>query len=1068
MAQKSRTPLAGEQLRLSNGDQVEIFRKQATKDRPGWIGPASVTDCTELSHGKVTVRWQGRHITVPLESVRRAMIYLVWLTEAVYSTMLDGLPTNALSYLLDFVESLHGRSVLLGWMRPDSTQGWRLSTDTAKHRDVYHALLHVATNHLHLDGCIAGRCVHGVQRLPKLSPGALGSVLMYWYIDNRDDLCYAQFAHDDAVDISKDLEQARTWHKLFAVQFHLYDAACVERVREEDHGTPQLGGLSRSHLTPSPSPIVRTPITVTDSPPHSVGQPPSTPDGNNGDYDDAQSDISDEVFWQDWLAECSSTDPSMAQSLASEESTAQSSASPHDWSGLLSLSSAPDPTYYLTPTTLGYEYLHAYTQQPSRTATTSPQANTHQRQLDRDLLSMQSKLHEDDHDLHDLIWQQPAELMMPMGMAYLSGLVPANSTWEDGDALVLTIDKLGVKRMVIETNKVQSNMAVSDAEIKANPEMVKSAVLAELKRWIENESFRRQPIARASNILTSRYVLTWKRQPDGIRIMKCRICVHGFKDVHRNQLERFSGTSTRWGQRAVVATAVQMRWPMASLDISQAFLKGLTFDEVQKIRGGPKRTVSMRLPFAKGGQPSGSALLRQFKGFESFNDALEVLEMLKGGFGLIDAPNLFTSRVDAVMRAVHLLPTHADPKFYVKHEKGQLVLVVSAHMDDFKATGCRDLLNWLHGILKKHFGDDVKMDLAKEFIHTGIRHRINDTCDLATLDQDEYAAALKPLSTAHTSKHNDTDKLDETLYACFLTLLGAAAWLLQTRMDIAVYVSALQRVSHKAEILHLKRLNRLIRYVQKNPQSLRYRPLKLPVCLVAVGDSAYQAPASGSEAVDPLVMRGFVLALAHLRDPAYRRTQESTAKSPASSGPGSEAKSPACFTYDLQVLEYACGKQNHVCRGVWSAELHNQCDMADMAVILLGFLEEVRHGPRTAESLRSLKDDGGYSTPLDMFTDSYSIFSYLRTQHLKFPAEKGTFFHLAYLRELLEKKVIRSLTWVDTRDMFADGMTKGALDRAALVEVMLGTWTLRHKAETHHETPKTDDGDATATAQRLT
>ena len=202
MAEKSRTPLAGEQLRLSNGDQVEIFRKQATKDRPGWIGPASVTDCTELSHGKVTVRWQGRHITVPLESVRRAMIYLVWLTEAVYGTMLDGPPTNALSYLLDFVEGLRSRAVVLGWIRPDSTQGWRFSADTAKHRDVYHALLHVATNHLHLDGCIAGKCAHRSQRLAKLTPGALGSVLMYWYADNRDDMCYAQFTSDSAIDVA--------------------------------------------------------------------------------------------------------------------------------------------------------------------------------------------------------------------------------------------------------------------------------------------------------------------------------------------------------------------------------------------------------------------------------------------------------------------------------------------------------------------------------------------------------------------------------------------------------------------------------------------------------------------------------------------------------------------------------------------------------------------------------------------------------------------------------------------------------------------------------------------------
>ena len=89
------------------------------------------------------------------------------------------------------------------------------------------------------------------------------------------------------------------------------------------------------------------------------------------------------------------------------------------------------------------------------------------------------------------------------------------------------------------------------------------------------------------------------------------------------------------------------------------------------------------------------------------------------------------------------------------------------------------------------------------------------------------------------SKHTNDDRLNETLNACFLTLLGAAAWQLQTGMDIAVYVPALQCVCHIAKIIRLKRLNHLVRHVQQHPQALMYKPLKLLVCLIAVGDSAY-------------------------------------------------------------------------------------------------------------------------------------------------------------------------------------------------------------------------------------
>ena len=129
---------------------------------------------------------------------------------------------------------------------------------------------------------------------------------------------------------------------------------------------------------------------------------------------------------------------------------------------------------------------------------------------------------------------------------------------------VLLVDKAGVKRALIETNKTQSNMSVSDEDLVKNPELAKAAVLAELLRWIDNTAVQRQSKKDAWNLLTSRYVFTWKLQTDGTRIMKCRLTVHGFKDMERGSLDKFSGTASSWGQRAVVATAVQSEWPIAS------------------------------------------------------------------------------------------------------------------------------------------------------------------------------------------------------------------------------------------------------------------------------------------------------------------------------------------------------------------------------------------------------------------------------------------------------------------------------------------------------------------------
>ena len=35
------------------------------------------------------------------------------------------------------------------------------------------------------------------------------------------------------------------------------------------------------------------------------------------------------------------------------------------------------------------------------------------------------------------------------------------------------------------------------------------------------------------------------------------------------------------------------------------------------------------------------------------------------------------------------------------------------------------------------------------------------------------------------------------------------------------------------------------------------------------------------------------------------------------------------------------------------------------------------------------------------------------------------------MRELLDTKVLEALVWLDTRDMVADGLTKGSVDRDA-------------------------------------
>ena len=87
----------------------------------------------------------------------------------------------------------------------------------------YQALQHVVANHLHLTVCLAGICAHGIHSLPALPSGSTGSVVMYWYSEARDNVCYAYCLDSRAIRIDRDLDQPRQCQQLCLVRFQLYD-----------------------------------------------------------------------------------------------------------------------------------------------------------------------------------------------------------------------------------------------------------------------------------------------------------------------------------------------------------------------------------------------------------------------------------------------------------------------------------------------------------------------------------------------------------------------------------------------------------------------------------------------------------------------------------------------------------------------------------------------------------------------------------------------------------------------------------------------------------------------------
>ncbi|MFM7983651.1 MAG: hypothetical protein ACKPKO_30440, partial [Candidatus Fonsibacter sp.] len=94
---------------------------------------------------------------------------------------------------------------------------------------------------------------------------------------------------------------------------------------------------------------------------------------------------------------------------------------------------------------------------------------------------------------------------------------------------------------------------------------------------------------------------------------------------------------------------------------------------------------------------------------------------------------------------------------------------------------------------------------------------------------------------------------------------------------------------------------------------------------------------------------------------------------------------------------------------------------------------------------RQRRDHGGYHVPMILHIDAMSVFAALTASFIKIPADNGMLSYVQHLRELLDSRVLTAIAWVDTRDMVADGATKGSVDRSHLHSCMNGASTLAHE-----------------------
>jgi hypothetical protein len=576
----------------------------------------------------------------------------------------------------------------------------------------------------------------------------------------------------------------------------------------------------------------------------------------------------------------------------------------------------------------------------------------------------------------------------------------------DDEATLRVYISAEIKRAVV----VKEDDLMSKKELLQHAKEVSNATVSELKTWLINTCFKKLHLKNARNVMTSRYVAKWKWIKDASgkwhRVIRMRLCLRGFMDTEAFSLDTFSGTAKRSSQRILASEAAcHPEWIIASLDVDKAFLKGFTYKELAEATGESERLVCFKLP------PGSAMLLRQFPGYEDYDETIHCLQCIKPGTGTKDAPRAFSLKLRKTTRRLGLKSTSYDQEFEVMEN-----LQTAKHVDDVNMTGTEVKIDHYRAEVEKVFGP-CKLE-KHSFTNCGVRSTMQDNHDVQ-LDQDEYIDTLRPIVSSELT--GAAPEKDATKYVSdlFVSLRGALAYTTLTQAWMQVFIVALQRIQQPTN-LDARRLNAITRKLKKEPKKLIFVAMKCSREVDLHTDSGYRRMETADD-VKGYGMRGLCL----LRRGVSVNTHEAV----------------------VHLLESIAKSHRLTIRSSYSAETVAASHGVDDAYPILVTLVELRQGVLKPEQLKKIREEGGLALKVTLTIDAESVYKSLSSRDLKTPAERTLLGHVSWIRELLQLKLIESVQWCDTRDMTADGHTKGCIDRQLLLQLMNGHQEYKHEVK---------------------
>ena len=136
---------------------------------------------------------------------------------------------------------------------------------------------------------------------------------------------------------------------------------------------------------------------------------------------------------------------------------------------------------------------------------------------------------------------------------------------------------------------------------------------------------------------------------------------------------------------------------------------------------------------------------------------------------------------------------------------------------------------------------------------------------------------------------------------------------------------------------------------------------------------------------------------------------------------------------DCQVLHWYSRKHSRVVRSTSAPKLLSRLDAVGQGGFIAMAIDEVQRGAATARQFLERQAECQRSVRHEAAVDAKVLFDGITAEPPWTPAEYPWFLHALAMREYLESGHADLLWWLVTLAMLADGMTKGSVEREALI-----------------------------------